>query len=163
MKLFLLAGVTVLEILSVSAFAGPGMLGTKSDMAPTTSGSPVGIMPLVQMLVALAIVAGLVKWVLPKMLGKVVKGPKNGEITVESTIGLGAGTAHIVSVRGRTLLIGVTANSMTTLAELSEHDASFDETFARAAIEVPFEVPTPAAPSDDVALALARLRRLEEK
>lgn len=155
-------------LLSVAAIAGPGMLETKTDTAPTfaaTNSSPLGIMPMIQMLVALAIVGGLVKWAMPKALGKVSRLGKSGEITVEASQALGAGTVHVISVRGRTLLVGATANNMSLLAELSEHDATFDESFARTVFETPAEIAEPATmtPSDDVAAALARLRRLEER
>lgn len=152
-------------LLSVAAFAGPGMLETKTDTAPSfaaTNSSPLGIMPMIQMLVALAIVGGLVKWAMPKALGKVSKLGKSGEIVVEASQALGAGTVHVISVRGRTLLVGATANNMSLLAELSEHDATFDESFARTVFETPTET-APTAPSDDVAAALARLSRLEER
>ncbi len=51
-----------------------GILGTKTSPITTSSGSGgVGVMPLLQMAIALAIVLGLLKFVLPKMVGKMNK------------------------------------------------------------------------------------------
>lgn len=171
---------TIVALIPAAAFAGPGMLGTRTDATPSVAGgsSPVGIMSMIQMLVALGIVVALVKFVLPKFLGKVAKPTSEGDITIESTASLNAsGSLHIVSARGRTLLIGATPTGMTCLADLTE-DAepaplleetpvaapkkaqSFEEMLASATIADP--KPAPARPVDDVARALERLRALED-
>ena len=153
--------VAVSMALASVSYAGDGILGTKSDAVPTASGSPVGVMAIVQMAVALGFVLGLVKYALPKLLTKVAKPSNEGEIVVEATTALGAGTVHIVRTRGKTLLVGATATGMTTLADLTE-DApiTFDEAFARTAV---VEVPAPTEkPSDELAMALARLQALEK-
>jgi flagellar biogenesis protein FliO len=163
-------------LMPAAAFAGDGMLGTRTDVAPTSSGSPVGVMPMIQMLVALAIVAGLVKYVLPRVLNRVAKPASEGDIAVEATTALGAGTLHIVRARGRTLLIGATPAGMSCLADLTETEAplaaptttptttskpvSFEEMLAAATVATP--EPAPGRPVDDVALALERLRALED-
>ncbi|MGV3613903.1 MAG: flagellar biosynthetic protein FliO [Fimbriimonas sp.] len=166
----------ILALAPVAAFAGPGLLGTRTDVAPAASGSPVGVLPIVQMLLALGIVAGLVKWVLPRVLNRVTKPGAAGDITVEATSTLGTGNLHIVTTRGRTLLIGATANGMNLIADLTEtapkvevpasepvriqKHASFEEMLAAATVATP--EPTPARPVDDVARALERLKALED-
>jgi flagellar biogenesis protein FliO len=172
---------TLIALLPAAALAGPGMLGTRTEAAPVAGGSsPVGILPMIQMMVALAIVVALVKFVLPKFLGKVAKPTNQGEINIESTAALNAsGSLHIVTARGRTLLIGATPTGMTCLADLTE-DAeeislpeetsvaaptkfkSFEEMLASATIPTPEPAAAPARPVDDVARALERLRALED-
>lgn len=168
---------TIVALIPAAAFAGPGLLGTRTDATPAVAGgsSPVGIMPMIQMLVALGIVVALVKFVLPKFLGKVTKPTSEGDITIESTAALNAsGSLHIVTARGRTLLIGATPTGMTCLADLTEDETvvletpvaapkkaqTFEEMLASATIADP--TPAPARPVDDVARALERLRALED-
>jgi flagellar biogenesis protein FliO len=154
------------------ALAGPGFLGTKADPTPTKGAeAPIGILPMIQMMVALAIVIGLVKWVLPRFLGRMTPKGK-GDIAVEMTTALGPATLHVVTVRGRTMLLGVTPQNVGLIAELTEDNGAFAErlTFATAAIEVE-EPPRGSAPKDDnppsprsdVELALERLRKLETR
>lgn len=169
---------TLVALIPAAAFAGPGMLGTRTEAGPSVAGgsSPVGILPMIQMMVALGIVIALVKYVLPKFMGKVAKPTNAGEINIESTAALNAsGSLHIVTARGRTLLIGATPTGMTCLADLTE-DAddvteevpvaaptkakSFEELLASATIADP--EPAPARPVNDVARALERLRALED-
>lgn len=168
----------IVALIPVAAFAGPGMLGTRTEATPTVAGgsSPVGIMPMIQMLVALGIVVALVKFVLPKFLGKVARPTNAGDINIESTAALNAsGSLHIVTARGRTLLIGATPTGMTCLADLTDESTdepeivpvaaptkakSFEELLASATIADP--KPAPARPVDDVARALERLRALED-
>ena len=151
----------------VAAFAGHGLLGTRADVAPTAAGSPVGVMPMVQMMVALAVVIAIVKYVLPKVLNRVTKPTKDGDIVVESTAALGTGNLHIVKTRGRTLLVGATANGMSCLADLTEEPSApelpkqtFEEMLAAATMTAP--EPVAARPVDNVTLALERLRALED-
>lgn len=103
-------------------------LGTKKDLAtkPTTAEQPlVQPMDLLQMLVALLIVGALVKWVLPKVIGKLgrrLSTPVGSSITVEESASFGAGQLQIVTARGRTLLLCVTGQGVNCLADLTVQD-----------------------------------------
>ena len=108
-------------------FAAHGQqLGTKKDIVTETksaSGPIVQPMDLIQMVVALAIVAGLVKWVLPKVIGRLgrrISTPVGSTISLEESATFGGGQLQIVSVRGRTLLLCVATSGVTCLADLSE-------------------------------------------
>lgn len=115
--------------------------GTKKDLASAATKAPAGPavqgMDIVQMLLALGLVAVILKWGLPKLLSK-FNGwkpavSKGGIILSESTT-LGAGMIQIVEVRGRTLLVGATPTHINLIADLSvsapvqeEEDPAFFE------------------------------------
>lgn len=97
-------------------------------------------------LVGLAVALALIKWGLPRALNGGGKGqvaqwltrlapPKNeGTITVLDTRFLGAGAVHLINVRGRTLLIGSTAQQVNLLMDLTEQPDSastFDRVLAQ--------------------------------
>lgn len=161
----------VLALIPSAALAGPGLLGTKVDSAPAAgAAAPVGVMPLIQMALALAIVIGLVKVVLPKLVGKsILTGKSSPDLKVESSLNLGNGAIHVIQAKGRTLLVGATTNGFSCLADLTT-DAptapiaidSRDDEFAELLAKVRPEPVAAARPMDDVALALERLRALED-
>lgn len=114
---------------SVTAFASAvslaQSLGTKADVT-TKSSVPdqplVQPMDMVQMFVALLIVGGLLKWVLPKAiakLGKKLTSPLGSSIKIEESASFGAGQLQIVTVRDRTLLLCVTGQGVSCLADLT--------------------------------------------
>jgi flagellar biogenesis protein FliO len=121
---------------SLAALAGTAVfafgqsLGTKRDIATGTgsgSGPIVQPMDLVQMLVAVALVGALVKWVLPKAvakLGRRISTPVGSTIELEESASFGGGQLQIVSVRGRTLLLCVASTGVTCLADLTEATAA---------------------------------------
>ncbi|MCL6475121.1 MAG: flagellar biosynthetic protein FliO [Firmicutes bacterium] len=97
-------------------------------------------------LVGLAVALALIKWGLPRALNGGNKGqivqwftrlapPKSeGTITVLDTRFLGAGAVHLITVRGRTLLIGSTAQQVNLLMDLTEQPDSasaFDKVLAQ--------------------------------
>ena len=89
-------------------------LGTKSDMALATSSS--GGATWVPVIVVLAILALGARWLIRK---SITGTPKPGsQLVVRETATLGAGQVAIVEARGKTCLVGVTAQSLTFLAEL---------------------------------------------
>ncbi|MBS1703647.1 MAG: FliO/MopB family protein [Armatimonadetes bacterium] len=103
------------------AFAEDGMLGTKSDsisalQGPTSSGGS-----LLQMIIAVIVVFGLMKFLLPKMMakfgGKLTTGVGSG-IKIEESASFPGGTLYLVNVKDRSLLLGVTPTSINTLADL---------------------------------------------
>jgi hypothetical protein len=78
------------------------------------------------MILALVIVLGAMKFVLPKLMspkllaklgGKFSTG-LNSEIKIEESASFPGGNLHLVTIRGRSLLLGTTASSITTLADL---------------------------------------------
>ena len=101
-------------------------LGTKPDVTTkqTVAEQPlVQPMDMVQMFVALLIVGALLKWVLPKVIakfGKRLSSPIGSTIEVQESSSFGAGQLQIVKVRDRTLLLCVTAQAVSCLADLTE-------------------------------------------
>lgn len=111
-------------ILAHSALAGgTGLVGTKlgGDFATPQPAAGVGFAALAQMLFALAIVGFLLKWVLPRIAGKMTKkltASPEGGIRVEESAQFAGGNLYIVSARGKSLLISVAGANVATLAEL---------------------------------------------
>lgn len=101
--------------------------GTKKDLATsataTGSGPAVQGMDILQMLLALVVVGVLLKWGLPKLMGK-FNGWKTSQnktgMAIKESIAVGAGTVQIVEVRGRTLLLGATPTQINFLADLTD-------------------------------------------
>lgn len=150
-----------------AAMANPAAgLGTK----PGGSFQPVqtpqlGIMPIVQLMVALGIVAVLLKWVLPKVAERLNKSfrLKSGQIvTIEETTPFQGGTLLVVKARGKQLLLGATGTSISTLADLTELPPETPSPF-----EVQLQSEVEIAPTEraystlDPAEALRRLTQLE--
>ena len=111
----------LLGLASTFALADDGLLGTKGDGAsalqgPTSSGGS-----LLQMIIAVLVVFGLMKFFLPKMVAK-FGGKLNpgigSSIKIEETASFQGGTLYLVSVKDRSLLLGVAGTSITTLADL---------------------------------------------
>ena len=107
-----------------ASFASAQALGTKKNLVATTpSSSPiVQPMDLVQMVVALSIVAALVKWVLPKIIGRLgrrISTPVGSSIRLEESASFGGGQLQIVTVRGKSLLLCVATTGVSCLADLT--------------------------------------------
>jgi flagellar biogenesis protein FliO len=100
--------------------------GTKKDIisAPVrTTGSTMGILPLLQLLAALAIVFVLIKYLLPKIASKVGKRLNtklDSAIKIEESASFGGGMLYIVEAKKRTLLLAVGAQGISCLADLTE-------------------------------------------
>ncbi len=112
--------------LLLPAFSVAQSLGTKKDVvspATTTTAPIVQPWDLLQMFVAVAVVAVLLKWVLPKViakLGKRISTPVGSSISVEETASFGGGQLQIVKVRSKTLLLSIGSTGVTCLADLTE-------------------------------------------
>lgn len=153
---------------------------TKSSGASqVTSSTGNGMMPMVQMLVALGIVAALLKFALPKLspsLKTKFNSSLGSSLRVEESTTVPGGSICVVSVRGRTLLIGVNPNSISVLSDLTDiekesaKDQAFFEMVDQAVpitsavvhlVEEPAETvtSTPAAAVDRTEI-LSRLERL---
>lgn len=118
---------------SVLAQAQTGALGTKPDVVAHTATSPqpvVGGWEFVQMGLALAIVFGLLKFGLPKLMakfGRSLSTNLNSEIKLQEAASFGAGTLQVVEVRGKTLLLSVGQQGVNFLADLTDGTAKNTE------------------------------------
>lgn len=124
-------GVVGSVALSALCSAQSGALGTKADLVKSgTTGSAVGAWDLVQMIFALAVVFALLKWALPKLVTKLNKkmGSSSSEsIRMEESAMFAGCQLQIVTVRGRTLLLGSSQAGVTCLADLTQNNGSKDE------------------------------------
>ncbi len=149
--------------LTVGAFAqGSGVLGTKASASPVVSGNAgMGVMPLVQMGIALAVVLGLLKFVVPKMMGKMNKKlvtSATSALHIEESANFAGGTLYIVRAKTKTLLLSVSTQGVTCLTDLTESAKEPEKTAFEAIID---EVPGDKLPDHAVVeQALARLERL---
>jgi len=159
------AAVAALGWSCVAIAGGTGVAGTRLGgeyAAPAPAGSGVGFGALAQMTLALAIVAFLLKWVLPRIAGKVTKKfvtTSGGGIKVEETAQFAGGSLYIISARGKSLLISVSGANVTTLAELSAPTRSAEDPFEFALAEAQAR-PAPSAAELEARAALDRLSRL---
>jgi flagellar biogenesis protein FliO len=105
------------------AWAGEGVLGTKSGSgvaAASNTGTP-GLMSLIQMLFAVGIVMVILKFALPKLMGKMGSGlatKLNGGIQIEESANFAGGSLYVVTVRNKSLLLGVSGTNINCLADL---------------------------------------------
>lgn len=116
---------TALALAATTVEAVEPLLGTKQDaISRPLSGvsASSGFFPLLQMLMAIAVVAFLLKVVVPKLVGKFNKrlSPVDGGgIAVREAATLATGTLYVVEVRGKALLISVSAQGVACLADLT--------------------------------------------
>lgn len=150
------------------AFAG-GELGTKADplgVPSSPSASAVGIMPIMQMLIALGIVYALLRFVFPKVMAKMGKKLKTGidsTLKVEESATFPGGSLYIVQARHRTLLLGVSGQGTTMLADLTVDKPYSSEPSFQELVDQASDQPIAEAiiePAPHVELALERLRKL---
>lgn len=126
---------TTVALLTVAAWSfaetattGTSNLGTKPDVVtppPTGNGPVVGGADFLQMGVAMVVVFLLLKFALPKVMNKLggrVKSSTTGGIVVEESTPFGGGSLQVVTIRGRTLLIAVTTQGASCLADLTARD-----------------------------------------
>lgn len=147
--------------------------GTKKDMAVTNGpvAAPTSSLnPMLSLMIALAVVFVIIKWGLPslfKYLSK--KTSQSGAILVGDSAVIGSSQVHLVSVMGRTLLIGSNPSGTNLLADLTvPQNPGQPELFAEylhAETHRPQETPfmmrneTPPDPAR-ITEALGRLERL---
>ncbi len=110
---------------STSLFAQATNLGTKKDIRldpPSKSSSAIGAGDVFQMVIALAVVLFLLKFAVPKLVGKfgkrTVSGNQSG-IQIEESAAFGTGHLNVVSVRGRSFLLAVTPTAVSFLADVT--------------------------------------------
>ncbi len=144
-------------------------LGTRKDpmfgSMPTTGGA-VSPLPVLQLLIALGVVLALVKLVMPRLIGKVHKKLTPGlgsQIQIEESAQFAGGTLYVVNAKSKSLLLSVTAQGVTCLADITTEtkpEPTFDE-LIHSAPAIPDFVFTaqgrPEASPDSVEQTLARL------
>jgi len=116
---------TALALAATTLEAAEPLLGTKQDaISRPISGvsATSGFYPLLQMLMAIAVVAFLLKVAVPRLAGKFNKrlSPVDGSgIAVREAATLATGTLYVVEVRGKALLLSVSAQGVSCLADLT--------------------------------------------
>ncbi len=150
-------------------------LGTKADPlgGPVTSTGNPGGLPILQLTIAIFVVMAIIKWVLPKILGKVNKRIVTGigsQIRVEESAAFAGGNLYIVQAKGKSLLLSVNQSGVQCLADITEAPApellqkevpQAFQALVEAAPAVPNFVKESVQPSaDDVQRVLDRLGRL---
>ncbi len=116
----------------------------------------VGIGSAFQMILALVVVVLLVKFLVPKFLGKMFKKSSHSELGPEfeviQTTTVGSQQLHLVKVRNRTLLLGSSQSGVNLISDLTE-----EQTVYNLPIPEPKEELTTVDNFDDM---LERLKRL---
>lgn len=159
----LVGGLTMVG--GATAWAGAGPLGTKigGDYAlPPAGATGVGFGSLAQMILALAIVAFLLKWVLPKIAGKLTKKlvttPASG-ILIEESAQFAGGSLYVITARGKSILVSVAGTTVATLTELDAQAAKPADAFELVLTEAKAK-PAPTAAELEARAALDRLTQL---
>ena len=114
------------------------------------------------MILALAIVAFLLKWVLPRIAGKITKKlvtSPDGGIHVEESAQFAGGSLYIISARGKSLLVSVAGTNVSTLSDLSQPTRSQLDPFELALAEAQAR-PALSAAELETRAALDRLSHL---
>lgn len=158
--------------LVVSAQSFPGAKSDPAGSGAAASGG-VGIGSLFNVLVALGIVYGLLKFAMPKLMGRMNRKLATGvgsDIRIEESATFAGGSLYVVSARGRTLLLSVGTQGVQNLADLTEAEpvpepptfGDFVEQEIRTASHErkPAPLETDEAPETEWATALERLERL---
>lgn len=119
----------------------------KTDVVGSTAqaNSGSGLGQLINLFVVIAVMFVLIKFGLPKMIHRLtnrMSTPLESSLKVEESATIGAGGLYVVTVRGKTLLVGGSANgSMALIADLTESDRAerqepaFFEVLDQAAVE----------------------------
>lgn len=100
-------------------------LGTKADLIQSTpvkpTGPNLGFAQFVPLLVALGIIFFLLKYALPKVIGKFNKRlttPLNSPIVLEESASFATGSLQVVTVRGKSMLLAITQQGVSFLSEV---------------------------------------------
>lgn len=167
----------LLASIATLALADDGLLGTKADSVSAFQGSTGAGGSLLQMVIAVIVVFALMKFLLPKMMSKFggkLSTKVGSNIKIEESASFPGGTLYVVNVKDKSLLLGVTGTSISTLADLgpiSKPDPGptfmefLDATDGAKAVVT--ELPTVEAENDlievedgDAKAALERLQKL---
>lgn len=106
------------------AFGQTALSAAKSDASPvSTAQSSSPAFPLLQMVIIAVVLFGLLKIFGPKMksfAGSKVRPGFDSSLRVEESATLAQGALYVVTVRGKTLLLGATTNGVNLLSDLTE-------------------------------------------
>jgi len=115
-------------------------LGAKKDIVVQHTTQPTGasmnIWQFAPMMVALGIIFFLLKFALPKMMGKFNKSlstPFDSPILLQESASFATGSLQVVTVRGKSLLLAITPQGVTCLSEL---DSKIEDNSAPAFFEI---------------------------
>lgn len=101
-------------------------LGTKTGGEFGTPGtSTSSALVFFELVIILVVIAVAIKFWLPNWQKKAsnrVNLPLNSQLRIEEQATCGPGKLYVVSVRGRTLLLGATPNSISSLADLTQEE-----------------------------------------
>lgn len=115
---------TLLAGICLSAAYGQGFPGAKPDLvnsAAPNGGSGLGA--LFNVLLALGIVYGLLRYAMPKVMARLNKRLVTGTgsaIRIEESASFAGGSLYVVSARGKSMLLSVGAQGVRCLADLTE-------------------------------------------
>jgi hypothetical protein len=103
--------------------------GAKPDPAgaSTLGSSGAGLGPFVNILLALGIVYGLLRFALPKVVSRMNKRmvtTAGSSIRIEETAAFAGGSLYLVSAKGKSLLLSVSTQGVSCLADLTEPQAA---------------------------------------
>lgn len=167
-NVFILVGMVV-----AGTAAAQGNFGLKKDPISTpSSSSPIGMMPMVQMLIALGLVYVMLRYLLPKFFGKMnrkMSAATGSSLRIEESANFAGGSLYVVHAREKTLLLSVSTSGVTCLADLTQPEKPQPPTFKEMVeqeLKLPEYVagptiPSPAQPSLDPE-AESALRRLSQ-
>lgn len=160
---------------STSFLAQATNLGTKKDIRldpPSKSTSAIGAGDVFQMVLALAVVLFLLKFAVPKLVGKFGKRTVSGNqggIQIEESTAFGTGHLNVVSVRGRSFLLAVTPTAVSFLADVTGPVAdatgpnpAFFELLDSATADAAVENPEPTEEADGRRSRLEQLLSTQE-
>lgn len=160
------------------AWAGEGFLGTKkvgaASVVNQAAPDNLGMGSFLQMTIALLIVFGLLKWVLPGLMNKIKMAPKEDarDLRISEQVQIGPITVCKLRVGDRLLLIGCSAQSVALLADLTNQEETpqpltFAELLESAPAKPEFlayhepEPPIDEAPEPPVGSTESQLLRLQ--
>lgn len=162
-------GLSALAFVLAAGFASAGEFGTKSDPigagVTSTASTGLGLMPFMQMLVALGIVLLLIKFVLPKAVNKLNKRlvtGVNSTINIEESAAFAGGNLYVVTARNKTMLLSVHASGVNFLADLSEPNTQPDPPLFMDILDREEQKPTPSYTPEQFANDRAVVETLSE-
>ncbi len=153
--------------LASGALAQEGFAGTKASPVASGGSGGVGIMPIFQMLLALGIVLALLRFALPKLMGKLNRTLVPGvgsSIRVEESANFAGGSLYIVNVKHKSLLLSVSSSGVQYLTDLTDPVGAAPQepappTFKEMVQAEMQDAPKPAG-EDELKKKLERLDRL---
>lgn len=143
-------GFFTLLLMGQSAFAQSALDAAKPDVLVQRASESTSMMPMIQMLITAVVLFGLFKWLAPKIrnwVGTRMDKPLESDLKIEESATLAQGALYVVSLRGKSILIGATPQSISLLTELTPNTVAteepvFFEMLDKAAVEMEQEPST---------------------